>query len=212
MIPKRIIRFIFESYKYGLINKEIFEKFDKRIFNFNEFENDDIYQLNLAYLFTTNFPYIYNSLSLEFKEEYFMKLISVKNLIKNNISKSRMEKYKNKGDLNHLETMVEKYIESANENKLKSDLMIDLKDIFASEEDLENFDDKEESEFTRNLNNLHASLNHIFESDMPQALILNVINSIFVIFANIYKRYLEKKINFYVINKINYKRMIDFKL
>lgn len=195
MIPKRIIRFIYESYKYGLINKEILEKFDKRIFNFNENENDDIYQFNLAYLFTSNFPYIYNSLSSECKEEYLMKLINAKNLIKNNISKSQMEKYRNKGDFYHLEIMVENYIALANENKLHSDLILDIKDIISSEEELENFDDKEDGEFTRNLNNLYASLNHIFDSDMPQVLILNVIKSFFSNFDNIYKR-LFKKIGF----------------
>ncbi len=172
MVPKRIIRFLYECFKYELLNRDIIDKVENKYFNFNNFEKDDKYFTKIIYLFVSNFPYIYDNVNSEDKEKYLNKLIEAKNLFKNNFSRIKLDQYKNKGDYDYLEIMIENYIESAKENKLDSYLMLDLDKIDFSENNEK--DQEDENEYKRNLGNLHTSLKHAFERNLPDKINLLV--------------------------------------
>lgn len=174
MIPKRIIRFLYECYKYGLISKEILENFSTKIFNFDNYSKDDPNLIKIIYLFVSNFPYIFNSLSNEDKEIYLSKLNDANSLLKNNPLKTKTNQYRNKGDFDYLENMIENFILASKENKLNSELILDLSGLENSDDEWKMPQEEQDEEYLRNLNNLQISLNHVFESDLSDKLNLEV--------------------------------------
>ncbi len=174
MIPKRIIRFLYECFHYGLISKEILEKFNNKIFAFETYASEDPNLLKCIYLFVSNFPYIVNSLSKEDKESHIKKITEANNLLKNNLLKSKTNQYRNKGDLDYLENMTQNYLLAAKENKLNSDLILDLSGLDDKDCEWKMPLEEQDEEYVRNLNNLHVSLSHVFESDVAGKLNLEV--------------------------------------
>jgi len=175
MIPKRIIRFLYECFKYGLISQEILAKLNSKIFEFDKYAKEDANLLKCFYLFLSNVPYIFNSLIGEIREKFINKLIEVNNLLRNNPLKSKTDQYRNKGDFDYLENMSETYLAAAKENKLSSDFILEFSDL--GNKDFEGkmaLEDLQDEENIRNLNNLHMSLNHVFESDLVEKLNLEV--------------------------------------
>jgi len=172
MIPKRIIRFFYECFKYELLNKQLIEKIEDKYFDFDNFDKHDINMIKNIYLFVSNFPYVFNIINSEEKEKYLNKINKAKDLLKNNFSKSKIDQYKNKGDFNYLENMIENYIDFAKENKFNSELILDLSEINIS--DNSEKESEEEKEYRRNLGNLHNFLNHTFENEMPDKINLEV--------------------------------------
>ena len=182
MIPKRIIRFLYECFKYGLISNEILALFNKKIFHFDNFDKEDPNLLKCLYLFVSNFPYIFNSLSNENRDLYLDKLNEANTLLKNNLIKTKTSQYRNKGDFDYLENMTENFILAGKENKINSDLILDLSELENSDNEWKMPQEDLDEEYLRNLNNLHTSLSHVFENDLSDKLNLEVKIIIFSVF------------------------------
>lgn len=174
MIPKRIVRFLFECFKYGLISKEILEKINKNLFSFDNYSKEDPNLVKCIYLFVSNLPYIYNSLISENKEAYLNKLNTANNILKSNPIKLKTIQYKNKGVIDYLEKMIDCLLTAIKENKLNSDFILDLNDLENGDNEWKKHENDQDEEYIRNLGNLHASLAHVFESELTNKLNIEV--------------------------------------
>jgi hypothetical protein len=183
MIAKRIIRFLYECFKYGLINKEILEKINSKIFNFDNYSKEDPNLLKCLYLFVANFPFIFNSLNCENRELYLNKLNTASILLKTNPLKLKTNQCRNRGDFDYLENMTENFLLAAKANKLDSNLILDLTNLDNSNNEWKKPEKDQDEEFLRNLSNLHASLAHVFESDLTDKLNLEVLIILKIFFA-----------------------------
>lgn len=146
---------------------------------------------NLVYLFTSNVPYLFNSLSeQEERDEILNKLGKAKSMIKKNLEKINptWNVYRNKGDYNYLDNMIDTFLKLGKENKINSEFLFDLKDFETIDDQPQDNENKEAeaSDLENNLSYLHSCILEVFKDNLSNKINLQVNDFIYKIFVFIH--------------------------